>query len=248
MDNIICRIDNLTFSYRTYPVLKGITMTLKQGECLAICGASGSGKSTLGKILAGYIETDTPSITWSKEMAIVENRLENCRKRQLVFQDPSSALSLFYTPFRTIFETLKLHFPEDTHILNQQTSEILNQFGLKSELFHKKIHLLSGGQKQRLAIARAFCVRPKLLVLDEPLSSCDVFLQKEILDLIKTSIKQFNLTCCFILHDLAQAAYIADTLCLLQNGQIEAEGPIDEVLKNPPTEYARAFFESSILS
>lgn len=242
---LICKIQGLNFSYDKYPVLKKIDLDITKGQCLAILGASGSGKSTLGKLLAGLLTPQKgDSILWSLDPQDEKNPLKLKRQKQLVFQDPSSSLTPFYTPFKTIYELLKLHFSDTQLAIETKTRDILHQFGLTDELFDRKIKYLSGGQKQRLNFARAFCLKPSLLILDEPLSSCDVFLQKEILDLLKNAIDQFNITCVIILHDLYQAAYIADTICLLHNGQIDAIDRKEAFLKSPPTPYACQFLAS----
>jgi ABC-type dipeptide/oligopeptide/nickel transport system ATPase subunit len=243
--NSLCKIQSLNFSFGKHKILKDVSLEIKKGRCLAILGASGSGKTTLGKILAGLILPHDPSsITWQHETSQETSALEQKRLRQLVFQDPSASLTPFYTPFKTIFEVLKLHYPNSKDYLENQTAQILERFGLYKDLFHRKIKCLSGGQKQRLNLARAYCLKPDLLILDEPLSSCDVFLQKEILDLLKKTIQESNLTCVIILHDLYQAAYIADTICLLNEGSIDSIGSKETFLKSPPTPYAQKFLES----
>lgn len=244
-DTFICKIQSLNFSYNKHSVLKNINLDITKGKCLAILGASGSGKSTLGKLLAGLLSPqESSSIAWFLDERDEKNNLIMKRQKQLVFQDPSASLTPFYTPFKTIYELLNLHFPDTKLALEAQTADILHQFGLVDELFHRKIKYLSGGQKQRLNFARAFCLKPSFLILDEPLSSCDVFLQKDILDLLKKAIYELNITCIIILHDLYQAAYIADTICLLHNGQIEAIGDKHNFLKSPPTPYACQFLSS----
>lgn len=241
---LICKIQSLSFSYGKQEVLKDINLEIEKGKCLVILGASGSGKSTLGQILAGLITPVHPNtISWIDSID-QKNTLLKKRHTQLVFQDPGAALTPFYTPFKTIFEVLKLHCSDTQATLEKKTVETLLQFGLNEDIFHKKIKFLSGGQKQRLNLARAFCLKPELLILDEPLSSCDVFLQKEILDLLKKTIKESSLSCVIILHDLYQAAYIADTICLLHKGVIEAIGSKDTFLKTPPTPYAQKFLAS----
>lgn len=244
MTTILCKIQDLCFSYAKHNVLHNLSFSIEKGKCLVVLGASGSGKSTLGKILAGLISPTKPSsIEWLAPLSEL-NHLSKQRQKQLVFQDPSSALTPFYTPFKTIYEVLKLHFPKDKYAVEEETKKILLQFGLNEDLFHRKIKFLSGGQKQRLNLARAFSLKPDLLILDEPLSSCDVFLQKEILDLLKETIRALDMTCVIILHDLYQAAYIADTICLLNHGMIDAIGPKSSFLNNPPTTYAKGFLQS----
>lgn len=244
-DSTVCKIQSLNFAYNKHDILKNVSLNIEKGQCLVILGASGSGKSTLGKILAGHLSPQNKeSISWHIKTKNNTCYLEQKRQTQLVYQDPGSALTPFYTPLKTISEVLNLHFPSSKLNLEEQAATLLEQFGLTKDLFHRKIKFLSGGQKQRLNLARAFSIKPSVLILDEPLSSCDVFLQKEILDLLKKTINESNLTCIIILHDLYQAAYIADTICLLNEGSIDSMGPTENFLKSPPTPYAKKFLES----
>jgi len=103
---------------------------------------------------------------------------------------------------------------------------------------------LSGGEKQRLNLARAFSIHPELLILDEPISSCDPFLQKDILYLIKTTMKQKNLGIIVILHDLHHAEFLADDICLFHEGKIDSIESKDQFISNPKTDYARAFIDA----
>lgn len=244
-DSTVCKIQSLNFAYNRHAILKNVSLDIKKGQCLVILGASGSGKSTLGKILAGHLmPLNKDAISWQIKTQNNPSHLEIKRQTQLVYQDPGSALTPFYTPFKTIAEVLNLHFPSSKSSIESQAITLLEQFGLTKDLYHRKIKFLSGGQKQRLNLARAFSIKPSVLILDEPLSSCDVFLQKEILDLLKKTIKESNLTCIIILHDLYQAAYIADTICLLNEGAIDSMGPTETFIKSPPTPYAKKFLES----
>jgi ABC-type dipeptide/oligopeptide/nickel transport system ATPase subunit len=240
----LCSLNNLSFAYKQgKPLLKNISLEIKKGECLAILGGSGSGKSTLGYLLAGFLHPTHGEILWADEMQAA-TPLGQALKKQMVFQDPSSALTPFYTPYKTLYEILKLHFPLSHEELEAQVKKHLILLGLSPELFHKKNRLLSGGEKQRLALARAFCLQPKLLILDEPISSCDLFLQKTILTLLKEKIHDLQITVVVVLHDIHHARFLADKICLLHEGQIEAYGTKETFFTGTHTPYTEMFLEA----
>jgi ABC-type glutathione transport system ATPase component len=115
---------------------------------------------------------------------------------------------------------------------------------LSEGLYHKKNSLLSGGQKQRLVLARAFCLNPELLILDEPVSSCDVLLQKSILTTLKNNFINTNTTVILIVHDIHHARYLANHLCLLHEGQIEAYGTYHKLTSEPQSPYTQKFLNA----
>jgi ABC-type dipeptide/oligopeptide/nickel transport system ATPase subunit len=241
----LIEFENVSYAYLKQPaVLKNINLSVKPGKCLAILGASGSGKSTLGKLMAGFLKPTSGQLIFDAKFHNTKNHLELCRKKQLVFQDPSSTLTPFYSPYRTLYDVLKLHFSLNELELNTKIEEILESFNLKKTLFHQKISKLSGGEKQRLSLARSFCIEPELLILDEPLSSCDPFLQKDILRLIKDAMQKRPLTVVVIVHDLAHAGFLADDICLLKEGQIESYQETAHFLTQPSSHYARLFVEA----
>lgn len=242
MSDWICKLNNVSFHYPSeQDILHDLSFTIPRGSCMAFLGASGSGKSTIAQLLAGFLIPSSGECSWNFQQSLKPR--DRFKQKQLVFQDPSSSLTPFYTPFKTVQEILKL-FYEDLIDVDQKTEEVLKTFGINQEIFHKKNLFLSGGEKQRLTLARAFCINPEFLILDEPLSSCDPFLQKEILYLIKSQITEKNLSVAIILHDLNHALFLADTICLLKDGQIEALENKDSFLLTPGTAYKQTFIEA----
>jgi peptide/nickel transport system ATP-binding protein len=242
MKTLFCSLKNLSFHYAlNKPILKQLNLDLHKGECLAILGGSGSGKSTLGHLLAGFLTPSSGELTFYNQDKNSLNPLEKFRQKQMVFQDPASALTPFYTPFKTLYEVIKLHFKISKQEMEEKVKKTLTQFGLAEAVFYKKNSSLSGGEKQRLVMARAFCLNPELLILDEPVSSCDILLQKSILSTLKEQIKEQGTTVVIILHDIHQAMFIADTLCLLHEGQIEAYGSSKSLLSTPQSPYTEKF-------
>lgn len=242
MTQLICSVKNVSFGYKeNAKQLEGINFVLRQGEALAVLGASGSGKSTLARLLAGFHSPAHGSIEFH---TAINSPLDTFRLRQMVFQDPSSALTPFYTPYKTIQEVLKLHDKDSLKQRESQIETLLLEVGLKKDLFHKKISKLSGGEKQRLLIARCLSVKPRLLILDEPLSSSDPLLQKEILDILKHKMRHEGLSILIILHDIHQACYIAQKILLLKEGRQEVLDTSFDFINSPKTPYAQTFLEA----
>jgi len=229
MSNVL-ELVNIRKSFGSELVLNNLSLTVPEHTATALIGASGSGKSTLAYLIAGQLIPDFGLIFWKKDFLDVDKPLDRFKKIQLVFQDPSSALTPFYTPFRTIKEVLKLHFEFSEIELVEKTTQALSEVGIFEEVFHREIIHLSGGQKQRLVIARALCVNPELLILDEPTSSCDLLLQAQILTMIKKKQRQTNLSVIMISHDIKLSLKLADKILVLDKGVIDYFGcPLNQI-------------------
>lgn len=235
----LCTLSHVFFHYQEKKhILKDLSFSIEKGECLAILGGSGSGKSTLGALLAEGLKPSSGKILWEEGFFKSPKSLGCYRKLQRVFQDPSSALTPFYTPYRTLEEVLKLHGRSKDE-LSEQIETSLLEVGFPKSLFHQKIKTLSGGEKQRLVLARALCLNPEILILDEPTSSCDLSIQASLLLELKKRVKEKKMTLIIILHSLEQAAYLADRICILHHGIIEELGPAESVLNNPKSAYTQ---------
>jgi len=233
---LLLEVKDLSFCYpRSLKVLNNINFSLVKGECFCLLGASGSGKSTLGQIIQGFLKPTSGDLIWDKSFLQFKEPLEVYRKKQMVSQDPSSSLSPFYTPYKTLKEVLRFHFDYEEEFLDEKIKNYLELFGIKESVTHQKNHLLSGGEKQRLCLARALSVNPELLILDEPLSSCDPFMQKEILYLLKSAISKLGLSVLIILHDLKHAGFIADRIGFLEDGTLKHIYTKEEFLEKKHT-------------
>lgn len=224
MENYLLKLQNICFSYDQKPILNDLSFTIEEGKFITIFGSSGSGKSTLAYLIAGILEPNFGNLLWKEGFFDYSQKLDRFKKIQLVFQDPSSALTPFYTPFKTIQEVLFLHTELPPDKIENLTKKALEDVGLVEEVFHREIYHLSGGQKQRLVIARALCVNPSLLILDEPTSSCDLLLQAQILAMIKQKQLHQNLTVLMISHDIKQSLKVADKILVLDQGNLDYYG------------------------
>lgn len=227
--NLALNVSDLNFSYKIFslfknsqkPVLSGVNFALESGKALGVLGVSGSGKSTLAQILMQIYAPHSAEITFFGKKLCAKNlvsRREIYRQMQIVFQDPLSSVNPRNSVFECIKEPLDYLFKFDKTQLENRVKEALNFVGLSEDFLSKLALNLSGGQIQRVLIARALAVRPKVLILDESLSSLDTILQVKFIELLKRL--KSHLTLIFITHDIRLARILCDEIVLLDNGKI----------------------------
>ena len=228
--------------------LKGISFKVEQGKTLAIVGESGCGKSTLARIITlidpasgGELLLDGVAVDVSKGAPPREMR----RKVQIVFQNPYGSLNPRQKVGDMLMEQLYLNTDHTAAQRRTEAQAMLAKVGLKPEHFNRYPHMFSGGQRQRLAIARALMVRPKLLVLDEPVSALDLSVQAQVLNLLADLQDEFGLTYVFISHDLSVVKYIADDVLVMFKGEVVEYGPRDQVFGAPGHDYTRTLFAAT---
>ncbi len=221
--------------------LSDISLTVNRGEVVGILGESGSGKSTVANIVtrltsynAGtyrYDGRDVASFRKSDAFGF-KSRV------QIVFQDPYGSLNPRATVAASVGEGIRLHQPQLGRADKEaRVSRLLEEVGLPPDCGDRYPHEFSGGQRQRIAIARALAVEPELLVCDEPLSSLDVSIQAQVLELFVTLIRERRLTIIFISHDVNVVRLICDRVYVMHEGRIVEEGRALEVLSQPRNAY-----------
>lgn len=233
---------------KTVRALKGISFTVEAGKTLAIVGESGCGKSTLARIITlidpasgGALLLDGQAVDVARGAPSREMR----RKVQIVFQNPYGSLNPRQKVGDMLMEQLYLNTDHTATERREAAQAMLAKVGLKPEHFNRYPHMFSGGQRQRLAIARALMVRPKLLVLDEPVSALDLSVQAQVLNLLADLQDEFGLTYVFISHDLSVVKYIADDLMVMFQGEVVEYGPRDQVFGAPAHDYTRTLFAAT---
>lgn len=219
------------FSRQRQKVLNDISFECEAGECLGIIGESGSGKSTLGRLILGIEKPDRGAVLF--EGKSIEDRKVRSGNISAVFQDYRSSINPFFTVKEAIMEPLKKQEKSDDKI-----DTLLIQVGLNPSYKNKYPHELSGGEVQRVCIARAISTEPRCILLDEAISSLDVSVQTQVLDLLKELKKIYKMSYIFITHDIQAAAYICDRVIIFRNGQIEEIVEIEN-LKDVKSVYAR---------
>ncbi len=208
---------------RPKKVLSSISLAIEEGNCLGILGTSGAGKSTLGKVILGLERPQHGQVLFQgHDIYTVDKhtRQKIRRNLQAVFQDSYSSVNPRMTAERIIAEPLenyeKLTIAEQKRVV----IELLERVGLSEKDLKKYPHQFSGGQLQRINIARAISLKPKLIVLDESVSSLDMVNQTLILRLLKDLKKDFGLSYFFITHDIKAACAISDTLGVIERGEL----------------------------
>lgn len=204
--------------------LDGVSFTVKKGECVGLVGESGCGKSTLGKLIVGLEECSQGKIVFkNKNVKNITRKDKYRRDLQMVFQDSLAAVNRKNTIEEIICELLKNFNKLSKSEINLKVEELLTKVGIDYKDKYKFPNQFSGGQLQRICIARALALEPDLLVLDEPLSSLDVSIQAQILNLLSDLKDESELTYILISHDLEAVYYLADSLVIMYKGKVMEE-------------------------
>lgn len=204
-------------------VLKGVSLTIEPGQCLGLLGTSGAGKSTLGKVILGLEKPQKGQILFQGidlYAAAASERKRLRRNLQVVFQDCYSSVNPKMNAEQIIGEPLLNYEKLTKQEQIRRVEELLEVVGLKPEDRNKYPHQFSGGQLQRINIARAIALKPKLIVLDEAVSSLDMVTQATILSLLSDLKTKFNLSYLFITHDIKAAYRISDSLAVMEQGEL----------------------------
>jgi peptide/nickel transport system ATP-binding protein len=221
----------------------GVSLELHAGETLALVGESGCGKSTLARAIVGLEAPTSGSVHFRGsplEPLPKPSRRALSRLIQMVFQDPDASLSPRRTIRDTVGEPFDLHERLDGVERERKVRKLLGDVGLDGALATRYPHELSGGQKQRVCIARALAMGPDLLVCDEAVSSLDVSIQAQILNLLLELKKKASLSYLFITHDLRVVRHVADRVAVMYLGEIVEMGPARELFETPRHPYTRA--------
>lgn len=221
--------------------LNDINVTVNRGEVVGILGESGSGKSTVANIVTRLTGYDGGRYMYDGRNVAEYLKSESFdfkSKVQIVFQDPYGSLNPRATVAGSIGEGIKLHQPQLSRAeRDQRVVQLLEEVGLPAACGDRYPHEFSGGQRQRIAIARALAVEPELLVCDEPLSSLDVSIQAQVLELFVKLIRERHLTIIFISHDVNVVRLICDRVYVMHEGRIVEEGKALDVLTHPRNAY-----------
>lgn len=246
----VLKVNNLSTHFHTrHGVIKAadrVSFTVAAGKTLGLVGESGCGKSTLGRLVVRLEEPTAGKILFAGEETTgrTEGKLRELRRHfQIIFQDSSSSLNPRRTVGATIEEPLA-NFGVAKEERRERVAELLTLVGLESEHASHYPHEFSGGQRQRINIARALALQPELVVCDEPVSSLDVSIRAQVLNLLRELKRRLNLSYLFISHDLAAVNYLADRVAVMYLGKIVEILPAEGLVSQARHPYTRALLRA----
>ncbi|MEE6134706.1 MULTISPECIES: ABC transporter ATP-binding protein [Bacillaceae] len=232
------KLEQVSKQYQNKVVLDNISIEINKGEIISLLGQSGSGKTTLLNIILGLTKMDKGKIFFEgQDMTSVKMK---DRGFNIVFQD--YALFPHLNAYENIVYGLK---NKKGMVTEEQVADYINFLELKAHL-KKKISELSGGQKQRVALARTLVMKPKLLLLDEPLSALDGVIKESIKERIKSIAKELQLTIIIVTHDPEEALTLSDRILIINEGKIAQFGTPHDIIHRPQNEFVRGFIVNQL--
>jgi ABC-type oligopeptide transport system ATPase subunit len=220
----------------------GVSLSVPRGKTLGLVGESGSGKTTLGRTIIGLIKPTSGKVAYDgADMSLFDNKqMKNFRRRvQMVFQDPFGSLNPRMKILSTVSEGFVVHGITSGRGIRQRSERLMEMVGLEPAHLDRYPHEFSGGQRQRIGIARAIAVEPEFLICDEPVSSLDVTIQVQIINLLLGLQAKFGFGCLFISHDLRVIRHVSDEIAVMYQGKIVEQAPTEEIFNNPRLEYTK---------
>jgi oligopeptide/dipeptide ABC transporter ATP-binding protein len=228
--------------------LRGVSLELDEGKTIGIVGESGSGKSTLARCILLLERPDSGTILFLGRdlLNMPKGELKTLRRQmQIIFQDPYSSLNPRKKVFDTIAEPLLFHKIVERKDIKDKVMEILKDVGLDEGFINKYPHEMSGGQRQRVAIGRTLTTDPALIIADEPVSSLDVSIQAQIVNLFLDIKDRTDIAMLFVSHDLNIVRFVSDEIIVMYKGMVVETGTRDEVFLSPFHPYTKMLINAS---
>lgn len=230
--------------HKVVRAVDGVSFTIDEGETLGLVGESGCGKSTLARTILFLEEPTRGEILFQGQPLTADKVRELRRRAQIVFQDPYLSLPPRMRVRHIVGDPLQIHGLASGQALADRVAQLLIDVGLKPEDADRHPHEFSGGQRQRVGIARALAVQPSLIIADEAVSSLDVSVQAQILNLLKDLQERHQLAYLFVSHDLGIVKYMSHRIAVMYLGQIVELTTTDELHRQPLNPYTKALLSA----
>jgi oligopeptide transport system ATP-binding protein len=225
----------------------GVNLAVNEGETVGLVGESGCGKSTLGRTILRLIEPTGGEVIFQGKnlLAMSQRELRDMRREmQIIFQDPYASLNPRMRVGDIVGEGLEIHKLARGKAKRDRVMELLHQVGLRQDHYSRYPHEFSGGQRQRIGIARALAVSPKFIVCDEPVSSLDVSIQAQIINLLQELQEKMHLTYLFISHDLRVVEHISHRVAIMYLGKVVEIANSETIYRDAKHPYTRALLSA----
>jgi oligopeptide transport system ATP-binding protein len=253
--DVLVDVQGLTHEFnlgkkRRIKAVHQVSFQIKRDEIFSLVGESGSGKSTVARCLMNIYKPTQGSIYYDginvcDRKEVKQNKVRLQRERQIIFQDSASALNQRMRTGDIVAEPLRIqHIFEQKEELRRYVQQQLEMVGLEADYMGRRPSKLSGGQRQRIAIARAFGMKPRLLVADEPIASLDVSIQAQVIRLFQHLQKEHDCAILFIAHDLSMVRYLSDRVGVMCKGHLVEVGDTNTIFENPLHPYTRSLLSA----
>jgi oligopeptide transport system ATP-binding protein len=248
MTEKLLSVQGLRVDFGRLAALADVSLDLQDGETLGLVGESGSGKSTLARAILRLIPVSGGRVLWRGEdlLGYSASQLRQRRRDlQIVFQDPLASLNPRMTVGAALAETLKIFEPKMSAALrDSRVAQMLERVGLEGSMASRYPHEFSGGQCQRIGVARAMMSRPQLLICDEPVSSLDVSIQGQIVNLLVDLQRELGMAMLFISHNLAVVRHLSHRVAVIYRGRLVEVASRDDLFAAPAHPYTRALLDA----
>ncbi len=241
-------VGQMLYGKRMLKAVDHISFSIEEGQVFGLVGESGCGKSTTARLITRLVPATGGEVYFGGQnvLALPKKEVRELRKHiQMVFQDPHASLNPRMRIVDIVGRPLNLYFGSTADKKARQVAELLEMVGLQPDHIYRYPHEFSGGQRQRIGIARALATRPKLIIADEPVSSLDVSVQAQILNLFKKLQRELNLTLLFISHDLNVVEYLADRMAVMYAGKIVETARTQDLFQHRLHPYTKGLIASN---